>query len=139
MNLDKLFKKNTDLGLLILRVSLGIMMLLHGVAKLFYGIGFIEQQIVDMGLPVFFAYGVYFGEVVAPLFLIFGVGTRLAAGVFFINCIVAVLMVHSADVFAISEHGGWAIELLGLYFFGALALIFTGGGRYALSSKYLWD
>lgn len=139
MEFNSLFKRNPDFGILILRLSLGLLMFLHGTSKLFYGIGFIEQQIVDLGLPVFFAYGVYFGEVLAPLFIIFGFGTRIAAGVFFINCLVAVLMVHAGDVFTLTDQGGWAIELLGLYMFGALALVFTGGGKFALSSRYLWD
>jgi len=139
MNLNDLLKRDINLGLLILRVSVAVMMLLHGIFKIANGVGFIEQQIVDMGLPVFFSYGVYIGEVIAPLFIIAGFGTRIAAGILAINCIVATLMVHAGDVFSLGGQGGWAIELLGLYFFGAVTLVFTGGGKYALSSKHLWD
>lgn len=135
----KALDRNTDLGLLVLRLSIGLMMLLHGIAKLIYGAGFIEGIVVSAGLPSFVAYGVYVGEVVAPLFIIFGYGTRVAALIFAINCLVAALLAHSAEIFSLSAHGGWAVELLGLYFFGALALVFTGGGKYALSSKHLWD
>lgn len=135
----KILDKNTDLGLLIVRLSIGILLLLHGVFKIINGIGFIEGQVVESGLPAFFAYGVYFGEVIAPVFIILGFGTRLAAGVVAINCIVAALLVHAGDILSLNEQGGWMIELLGLYFFGALALVFAGGGKYALSSKYLWD
>lgn len=131
MYLNDLLKRNTDLGILILRISVAGMMLLHGIYKLINGAGFIEQQIVDMGLPAFFSYGVYIGEVVAPLFIIAGFGTRVAAGILAINCIVATLMVHVSDVFTLNAQGGWAIELLGLYFFGAVTLVFTGGGKYA--------
>ena len=53
--------------------------------------------------------------------------------------IVAVGMAHAGDIFTLSQSGGWAIELPALYFFGAVALIFTGGGKYALSNKHLWD
>lgn len=135
----KLLDKNTDLGLLIIRLSVGILMLLHGISKLIHGAGFIEDQVVAAGLPSFVAYGVYIGEVIAPVFIIMGLGTRLAAGVIVINCIVAALLVHASDIFTLNAQGGWGLELLGLYFFGALALVFTGSGKYAVSSKHLWD
>lgn len=135
----KYLEKNIDLGLLILRISIGGLMLLHGIAKLQHGAGFIEQVVADAGLPSFIAYGVYVGEVIAPLFILFGYGTRAASVVFAGNCLVAALLVHSQDIFSLGAQGGWAVELLGLYFFGAVALIFTGGGKYALSNKHLWD
>ena len=135
----KYLEKNIDLGLLILRISIGGLMLLHGIAKLQHGAGFIEQVVVDAGLPSFIAYGVYVGEIIAPLFILFGYGTRAASLIFAGNCIVAALLVHSQDIFTLNEQGGWTVELLGLFFFGAVALIFTGGGKYAISNKYIWD
>ncbi len=135
----KYFEKNIDLGLLILRISIGGLMLLHGIAKLQHGAGMIESMVIDAGLPSFIAYGVYVGEVIAPLLILLGVGTRGAAVVFAGNCFVAALLAHSQEIFTLGAQGGWAVELLGLYFFGALALVFTGGGKYALSKKYLWD
>ena len=131
--------KNTDLGLLILRLSIGGLMLLHGISKIFNGIGGIEQMVTGLNLPAIFAYGVYIGEVIAPLFIITGVATRAASVVFAINCLVAMFMAHSADILTLSPQGGWAVELLGLYLLGAIALIFAGGGKYALSKKYIWD
>lgn len=135
----KYLEKNIDLGLLILRISIGGLMLLHGIAKLQHGAGFIEQVVVDAGLPSFIAYGVYIGEVIAPLFILFGYGTRAASVVFAGNCLVAALLVHSQDIFALNEQGGWSVELLGLFFLGAVALIFTGGGKYSISNKHIWD
>lgn len=134
-----IFKKNIDLGILVTRLSIGILMLLHGIFKLQNGIGMIEGMITEAGLPAFIAYGVYLGEVIAPIFIILGLGTRLAAIVFAGNCLVAALMVHLNDIVSLTGTGGWGVELLGLYFFGAVALIFTGGGKYALSRKYIWD
>ncbi len=135
----KTLDRNTDLGILILRLSLGVLMILHGISKLMYGPGFIENIVTSAGLPSFIAYGVYVGEVIAPIFIILGYGTRIAAAIFAFNMIVAVSLVHGADIFTLSETGGWTLELQGLYFFGALALMFTGGGKYALSNKHLWD
>lgn len=131
-------KKNTDLGLLILRLALGILMLLHGIGKL-NGLGFIQNVLTEKGLPSFFAYGVWIGELVAPLAILIGFRTRIAAAIFAFNCLTAALLVHANDIFALNQHGGWGVELLGLYFFGALALLFTGGGKYAVSKHNRWD
>jgi len=135
----KLLDKNTDIGLLILRLGLGVLMFFHGASKLMNGAGGIEQMLEGMGLPGFIVYGVYIGEVIAPLFIIFGFDTRIAAAVFAFNMIVAVAMAHSSDLFTLNQAGGWTIELPALYFFGAVALMFTGAGKYALSSKHIWD
>lgn len=135
----KIFERRIDLGLLILRLSVGGLMLLHGIFKLQNGIGGIEGMVAQAGLPQFVAYGVYIGEVIAPLLIVLGIATRASAIVFAINCIVAASLAHASDIFALNGAGGWAVELLGLYFFGALALVFTGGGKYAISSKYIWD
>lgn len=135
----KYLEKNVDLGLFIIRLSIGGLMLLHGISKLMHGIGFIEQVVINAGLPSFVAYGVYVGEVIVPLLLIAGLATRASALIFAVNCLFATLLVHSQDVFTLNEQGGWTLELLGLFFFGAIALIFTGGGKYSVSNKYLWD
>ncbi|MCO4781755.1 MAG: DoxX family protein [Candidatus Cloacimonetes bacterium] len=135
----RLLEKNTDVALLIVRLSVGLLMLLHGIAKITHGISFIEGMVTNAGLPAVFAYGVYIGEIVAPLFIIAGFRTRVAALVFVGNCVVAIALAHSGDIFSLTKHGGWAIELLGLYMFGALALMFSGGGKYAVSSKHILD
>lgn len=135
----KKLDKNIDLGILFVRLSIGLLMLLHGVSKLFNGVGFIEQVVVNAGLPSFVAYGVYIGEVVVPILIVLGVATRASALVFALNMIIAVLLVHAGDIFSLSPQGGSAIELQALYIFGAIALVFTGGGKYALSKKYIWD
>ncbi len=114
-------------------------MLLHGIAKLVHGLDFIKGMLGSMGLPSFIAYGVLVGEVLAPIAIIAGFRTRIAAAIFAFNCIVAIAMAHAGQLFSMSEHGGWAVELLGLYLFGAVALFFTGAGKYAISSSNNWD
>ncbi|WP_459209888.1 DoxX family protein [Aquimarina rhabdastrellae] len=132
-------KKNIDLGILILRLTLGILMLFHGIAKLSSGVSFIESTLEASGLPSFIAYGVYFGEVIAPVLLIIGYRTRIAALLLSFTMLFAMLMVHSAEIFTLSPHGGWAVELLGLFLFGGIALFYTGGGKYAFSKTNTWD
>ncbi|RKD20189.1 DoxX family protein [Pelobium manganitolerans] len=130
--------KNRDLSLLVLRLGVGILMLMHGVAKL-KGIGFIEGMLAEKGIPGIVAYGVYITEVIAPLLIIIGYRTRLAAIFLILGAITAMLLVHSADIFQLNQAGGWAVELLGLFITGALSLAISGGGKYALSSKNKWD
>ena len=128
-----------NIGLLILRVSTGGMMLFHGIDKITKGVSFIQNTLIESGWPGWMAYGVYVGEIIVPILLIIGWRTRFAAIVFAFNMLVATLLVHSEDLFKIGSHGEWAVELQGLYFFAALVLIFTGGGKYAVSRKSFGD
>lgn len=123
-----------DLAKLLLRVSLGLLMLLHGVAKVSNGIDPILGAVAQAGLPAALAYGVYLGEVVAPLLLIAGVWTRAAAIVVAINMVVAVALVHLDDLGSLSANGGWALELQALYLVSALAVALLGAGRIAAGS-----
>jgi putative oxidoreductase len=132
-------KKSINTGLLLMRITLGVLMFFHGYSKLMHGIEGIVGRMSNTGLPGFFGYGVYIGEVVAPILIVIGFRTRLAALIFAFNMLVAALLSHSNDIFALSRSGAWAIELIGLYFFGALALFFTGAGKYAVSTNSWWD
>lgn len=136
---SNILKRKNNLGLLILRLIVGGAMLLHGISKLMNGIPYIVEMVTAHSLPTIFAYGVYVGEVIAPLLILLGFRTRLAALVFAFNCFVAWYLTSGGVLFGLNEHGGWVFELLGLYFFGAVALFFTGGGKYAVSSKSMWD
>ena len=128
-----MISKNTDLGLLLVRISVGGLMLFHGIAKLLHGISFLVE---NMGA---FGYAVYIGEVLAPIAILLGFRTRIAAVLLAITCIVAVALAHAQDIFSISDHGGYANELLMLYLFGAMALFFTGAGKYSVSKTNAWD
>jgi putative oxidoreductase len=64
-----------------------------------------------------------------------GLFTRAAAGVVVINMIVALGLVHMADLFALTKQGGWALELQGLYLFGALTVVLLGAGRFSIGGK----
>ena len=64
-------KNNTDLGLLILRITVAGLMLFHGVAKLSHLDG-IKRMLSEVGLPEFIAYGVFITELIAPILMIIG-------------------------------------------------------------------
>ncbi len=121
-----------DAGKLVLRVAIGLLVLLHGIFKITHGVGFIGGMLDKAGLPGFLAYGVYIGEVVAPLMMLLGVGARAGAAIVVANMLVALGLVHMGDLFVITKQGGWALELQGLYLFGALAVALLGAGRYSV-------
>jgi putative oxidoreductase len=121
-----------DRGKLVLRVVLAVLILFHGVSKLIGGVGFISGMLVKAGLPGALGYLVYIGEVVAPLLILVGVFTRAAALVVVINMIVALLLVHTSQFFTLSDTGGWALELQGMYLGTAVAIALLGAGRYSL-------
>lgn len=124
---------NDDFGKLVLRLTVAGLLLFHGVAKLGKGVGGIESLLEGKGLPGFLAYGVYIGEVVAPVLVLAGWKTRLWALVMAVNMIVAIALSHPADILALSQTGGWAIELQGLFLFGSLAIALLGAGRYSVT------
>ncbi len=128
-----------DTGLLILRISIGILMLFHGIANLNSDYIFIKNLLHDIGTPEFIAYSVFLGQIIAPILILIGWRARLASLVLALNMLTAIFMAHSADVFTLNEFGGWAIELQGLYLFGAIEIFFLGAGKYAISTKSKWD
>ncbi len=121
-------------GKLILRLTLGVLMLFHGVAKLLNpgSVEFIGGRLTEAGLPALLSYGVYLGEIVAPLMIIVGVLTRVGGLLFVVNMLFAILLVHTGDLLSLTEHGGWRLELQGFYLFGGLALMFLGSGKLAV-------
>jgi len=131
-------KKNTDLGLLILRITVAVLMLFHGFAKLGHIDG-IKNMLSSNGLPELMAYGVYITEIIAPIFIIIGYRTRLASLAFFLGMLFIIFLAHANDIFSISDKGALQNELIYFYTFGSIALCFAGAGKYALSTKNIWD
>ncbi len=128
--------RGIDTALLILRLVLGILVLLHGISKLPPPPKDIAAMLTQANLPAVLAWGVYVGEIVAPILLIVGVWTRLAAVVVAINMIVAVLTAHTGELFSLGDQGGYALELQAMFLFVAIALAFTGAGRLSVGGRY---
>ena len=122
-----------DIGKLILRLTLGILLLLHGANKITNGVSGIEGMLQGAGLPAYLAYGSYVGEVLAPLLVILGLYSRVGAFLVVVHMAFAVFLAHRADLLLLGPQGGWALELQGFYFFTALALLYTGPGRVAFN------
>ena len=127
---------NESTGKLILRVTLGVLILLHGISKLTGGIDWLDGALANAGLPAFFKYGVYVGEVLAPLAVIAGFYARIGAWLMAVNMLFAFGLAHGAELFVINpQSGGLALELQYLFFFSAIAVALIGPGRYAFNQK----
>ena len=108
-------------------------MLFHGVAKITNpaSLDFIGGMLGAHSLPAVLAYGVYIGEVVAPLMVLVGYQARLGGLLIAVNMVFAIFLAHSGDFFSLSQHGGWAVELQMFYLLSATAVVFLGSGRLA--------
>ncbi|RJF94978.1 DoxX family protein [Noviherbaspirillum saxi] len=135
MNNKQTGNVSEDFGKLILRVTLAILILFHGISKLIKGADGILAMVAKTGLPAEFGYLVYVGEVLAPLLILFGVMTRPAALIVAVNMVVAVALVHAAEIFTLAKTGGWALELQAMFLISALAVAFLGAGRYSVAGQ----
>jgi putative oxidoreductase len=127
-------------GKLLLRLTCGCLLFLHGSFKVFGGIDSVKTMVAEAGLPSFLAYGTIIGEFVAPVFLVIGWKTRIAALIIAFNMLMSILVAHRDIMFRVNEYWGWMIELNVFYMMTALVIFFIGAGRYSLSKGVgRWD
>jgi putative oxidoreductase len=129
-------KAHPDTGLLVLRLGLGAILLFHGIYKVTHGVAWIAGPLGQRGLPSALMYGVYVAEVLAPVMLIFGLWTRIAAAIIAFDMVMAIFLVRLGDIGKVNPMGGaWAIEVEAMFLVMALTLLFAGGGRYGLTKS----
>jgi putative oxidoreductase len=133
MTTDKPFWTNPDIGLLILRISIGGLLFLHGAHKISAGIEHQMQVLSNNGLPGQLMYFVYISEVIAPILLLVGIFTRISA-LTIIMTMITILYVIPDPLLGLNQHGASGIELQLLYLLVPVALFFTGPGRYRLKN-----
>ncbi len=148
MQLSNLFSSlvatGDSLAPLFLRLSLGFMILPHGLQKTFgwfggYGFnGTMGYLTNTVGAPWIFALLAILAESVGGLMLITGVGTRLAAlGVGSVMVVAA--MTHWSNGFFMNWSGvqkGEGIEFHLLAVGIAVALLIMGGGKFSVDSLF---
>lgn len=133
------FFDDEDVGKLILRVMLAVLMLFHGVGKIlnFSGtVGWLGGMLASHGLPGFIAYGVFIGEIIGPLMILFGFYARWGSLFIIINMLFAIGLVHMGNLVALTDGGTLQLQADYFFLFSALALCFLGSGRYALRRDY---
>ena len=118
-----------SLGLLLLRLCVGIFLVHHGFDKLHNIEGFAKTYVIPMHLPfpIFLSHVAAYSEIIGSYLLLPGLLTRLGA--------LAIFGTRSMAVYhAISNVGLnlYALELLGLYWGGAVCIVLNGPGKFSL-------
>lgn len=126
-----------NVGLLVLRIGIGLIFIIHGVPKLMGGVeGWTQlgstMSIVGISFaPAFWGFMAAATEVVGGLFIILGLLHRPVAVMLVFTMIVAVLMhVTAGDPFTVYSNA-----LKALVVFVALAI--TGPGVYSVDYRFL--
>ena len=124
-----------NIGLLILRVGLGIMFILHGYPKMFGG----PEKWVEAGTavealgigfaPMFFGFLAAVAEFFGGIFLVLGLFFRPASALLLMVMLVATAQhISSGDPFSTTSH---SIELAIVF----LSLLFIGPGQHSLDNR----
>jgi len=124
---------NENIAKLLLRIMLGGLMLFHGVYKLQHGIDFIEGLVTAQGIPSYLSYGVYVGEILAPILLILGWRSRIWAGVIAFNMLVVIYLTQLGAFVKLGSHGAWAVEIQIFYLLSAIVIVLLGSGKFAIT------
>jgi putative oxidoreductase len=135
--LRRFFDTNHSWVLLVQRVVLGVVMLPHGLQKLFGsfgGFGFDGTMAFftdHLGIPALLALLVILAESIGALALVLGAGTRLAAVGILATMLGAIFLSHAPNGFFMNWSGtqageGFEFHLLALAL--ALPLVIQGGG-----------
>ena len=125
----------SDVAKLLLRLTVGVFILFHGVEKIINGISGVKHMVSNAGFPEFFAYGIYLGEIVMPILIILGVYAGVASLILVFNMIVAIFLAYGHSLFELGKHGAPVIELPFLYMILSIAIFLLGSGKYAINSK----
>ncbi len=123
-------KRNPDIGLLILRIGMSVLMLTHGFPKL---MKFIDGNMALVGDPIgvgslVSSILVLLGEVVAPVLVLIGLKSRPSALISAATMAVAAFIAHNGDPIAQKEKAL-------LFLAGFLAIAIMGAGKFSMDKK----
>jgi len=129
------YTQGNDAGKLVLRLATGILLLLHGMAKLQTPeiIESMAPALSALQLPPQTAWFALVGEVIAPILLIMGVLTRVAGIIVALQMAAIMLVAHTTDIASFLPLGGYALELQAMYMFAGVTIACLGSGSYALA------
>ena len=119
----------SSLGFLLLRLSIGIVLIHHGYEKLENIENFADAFVRPLHLPfpVFLSYGAAASEIAGSWLLITGLGTRL--GALAITGTISIAIYHAIST---SGFNIYLLELLVLYWGGSFFLLTNGGGMFSI-------
>lgn len=134
---QRLFQK-PELGLFILRVSLGVIMIIHGVPKFLGGEEVLKRvggAMAEFGitfLPQFWGFMAAAAEVGGGLLLIVGFLFRPAVAMLFFVMLTAAMVKHQPGM-GIADFNEYAHPFTLMFVF--LAMLFTGPGKMSLQKE----
>jgi len=129
----------TDLGLMWLRVLVGLALMYHGWLKVIHGVGPFSEGIAKMGspfdyAPLAFAWLSTLAELLGGFFLVLGLWTRYAALVLIINlCVAAFVRNGSNPIIDPSTTATMELPLIYLTIVGAVFIM--GPGRFSVDGS----
>ena len=138
-----LFELNTsiNISLLLIRFTIGLILFLHGLQKvfgLFGGSGLQNWNTYlkkSFNLPEIVGYTSAFTEMIFGLFLIVGLFTRVSSVIMIVFMLFATFMVHWKNGFFITNKG---YEYCLLIIVCLIAITIMGGGEYSVDSKFIF-
>jgi putative oxidoreductase len=116
------------MGLLVLRLTLGAIMIAHGWQKIAGHLHGFMGALSHMGIPAWMAYLVVTAEFGGGILVVVGFLTRFAAFAILIDMLVAILKVHLHN--GLTAQGGFEFPLACAAI--AFALIFFGAGAISI-------
>jgi putative oxidoreductase len=136
--LAPVYDQTRDFGWLLVRLTAGGFLLVHGLQKLFgttitaFAANSMAKRGIEPALAA--AYAVWFLETVGALCIMFGLLTRLMAGMVFVELLVIVFVAQWRNGFGwTAQGGGW--EYPAFWALIVLAILIGGGGPYSLDRK----
>jgi len=127
-------EQRTDLAALLLRLTLGVMYLAHGLVLkvLTFGVAGTVGFFVGIGLPAWLAYATIVGEVLGGVLLVIGVRSQWVALALTPTLLGSIIWVHAGNGWVFSaKGGGWEYPAFLLVVSVAVALL--GDGACALA------
>jgi putative oxidoreductase len=120
-----------SLGLLVLRLAIGMMMIHHGQDKLADPQGFANNYVIPLHLPfpLLMAHAAGYAEIFGSWLLIFGLLTPLGA-----LALTGTMAVAAYHHILTSGLNIYVLELVVLYLGGSLALLLLGPGRFSFDA-----
>jgi putative oxidoreductase len=145
--LASFYARSRELGWLVIRLTAGGMLLVHGIQKLMpamqngltatieaFAAGSMARRGIEPSVAA--AYAVFAIETIGAVLIIVGLLTRLAAAAAAIEFAVITFVAHWPNGFP-AGRGGWEYPLFwGLVLF---AIALRGGGPYSLDRKIGWE
>lgn len=128
-----------DLGKLVARLTVGILMLFHGWNYL-RGDRQIFEIVKSHGLPEAVGYLAVIGLVIAPLCAILGIYTRIAGALIALFLVCGILLFHMGHLFMLApKRDAYYLETQVFFLMGGLVVALLGAGRFGLGIGGIWN